>query len=68
MGADYSIMGEEIVVKAGTTELLLQFRPIDDRTREKTEYAEFEIVKISDTVKAFISNQKISKIEITDND
>src|SRR5512133_1579765 len=56
-GSDYTALGEDIIVKAGTTEVTLQFRPIDDKVREKTEYAEFEIVKISDTTKAFISNQ-----------
>jgi Calx-beta domain len=68
LGLDYTILGEEVVVKAGTTELSLQLRPIDDKVREKTEYAELEIVKISDTSKAFISNQRIVKIEIPDND
>ncbi|MGE5671796.1 MAG: Calx-beta domain-containing protein [Fibrobacterota bacterium] len=67
-GSDYTALGEDIIVKAGTTEVTLQFRPIDDKVREKTEYAEFEIVKISDTTKAFISNQRIVKVEITDND
>ncbi len=67
-GSDYTILGEEIVIKAGVTEFSLQFRPIDDKAREKTEFVEFEIVKISDTTKAFISNQRIVKIEIPDND
>ncbi len=67
-GSDYTILGEDIVIKAGVTEFSLQFRPIDDKVREKTEFVEFEIVKISDTTKAFISNQRIVKIEIPDND
>jgi len=67
-GKDYTVLGEEIVVKAGVTSFSLEWKPIDDREKEKTELAEFEIVKISDTTKAFISNQRIVRIEIPDND
>jgi hypothetical protein len=68
MNVDYTILGEVVVIKAGSTKLSLNWKPIDDRIRERTELCEFEIIKISDDTKAFISNQRIVKIEIPDND
>ncbi len=67
-GSDFSLTSENIVVKAGTTMASLQLLLINDRIHEETEYIELEIVKISNSTIAIISDQKTTRVQVIDDD
>lgn len=67
LGSDYSI-NQKILIKAGQREASLQLKINDDPDRELLEYIELEIAEISNTTDATISEQKLTRVDIIDND
>ncbi|HEX2957889.1 MAG TPA: Calx-beta domain-containing protein [Chitinispirillaceae bacterium] len=65
--SDYSIVGNNIVVKVGTKMQSLGLKIIKDLSKEPQEFVEFEIINISDTVHAEISQMKTSRVKIAAN-
>lgn len=67
-GSDYTTIGEDIVLKAGSTVGALKLILVNDWVHENTEVIEFEIVKISNTAMAYIFSPKTTRIVVTDDD
>jgi len=68
LGSDFTIVSQDIVVKAGVTTVSLKLLLVDDRIKENTEIIELEITKLSNTTVAMISDQKTARVQVIDND
>jgi hypothetical protein len=67
--SDYTLGSTaDFVVKANETITTLDFKVVDDKIHETEEFVELEIISVSGNSAAYIHDEKICKVVITDND